>query len=173
MSEECHGRAEFEVVRIAEDLLDAPARDFVDQPGALAQPPTEDRMQQVGFGLGTGRDGEVLRHGTVAESLDLRKHEPHPVTRLAPGAQLGHGALDYRCLRLHEAVETRLHHTPPLRLCADHERKAIARLTAAPADVSTSGASAPTCRCSHGSARVAAAPAAKAAPIMAPRVLRR
>src|SRR5579863_10075338 len=105
MREERHGGAELEVVRMAEDRLDTPPCGLVHQAGARAQARTEDRVLQVGFGLGTGCDGEALCRRTAAESLDLRKHEPHPVTRLAPGAQLRQDLLDDRLLRLDEALE--------------------------------------------------------------------
>src|SRR6185312_835523 len=64
-------------------------------------------MSQVGIGLGKGREGEALRHRAVAESLDLRKDEPHPVTLLASRAKLRHDLIEGWLLRFDEALETR------------------------------------------------------------------
>jgi hypothetical protein len=36
-------------------------------------------------------DGEMLRHRTVAQSLDLREDEPHPVRPLRACHQFGEG----------------------------------------------------------------------------------
>src|SRR5262249_36174473 len=102
---ERHGRPEFEVIRVTEDLLDVAARDLIHQPRALAQPRTQNGMLQVGFSLGVRGDGEVSSRGAVAQSLDLRKHEPHPVGGLASGTKLREDLPDDGLLRVDETVE--------------------------------------------------------------------
>src|SRR5487761_127429 len=106
MREERHARAEFEIVRGAEDLLDAAPCDRSDQLCALAQAWAQDGVAKISFGLGMRRECEALGHRTPAEPLDLRKHEPHPVARLVAGAELRQHPLDDGLLRLNEAVET-------------------------------------------------------------------
>src|SRR5579883_850724 len=112
--EERHGRAEFEMVRIAEYLLDAASLDGVHQACALAKPRPQNRVAHVGFGFAARSYGEVLGRRALARPPDLRKYEPHPMTRLAARAQLRQDRLDHRLLRLDESLETgRCHLAPP------------------------------------------------------------
>src|ERR1035437_6760717 len=47
-TEQCHGRAEFEVVGTAQDFEDRTALDSVDEGGALLEPGAEDVVHQIG-----------------------------------------------------------------------------------------------------------------------------
>ena len=61
--------------------------------GALEQARAEHRVRQVVARLGDPAERIQLRHLAASESGDLGEDEPHPVTALAPGAQLLEGAV--------------------------------------------------------------------------------
>src|SRR5229473_3581788 len=78
---------EFQMIRIAEDVLDGSAVDHGDEPGAFSEPFSELGVIQVFRRFRHRRYGVLLRHCTVAEAFDLRKDVPHPVALLAAGAK--------------------------------------------------------------------------------------
>jgi len=57
------------------------------QPRAFQQARAKDRMLQIRNRFFKGADRVEVRRRTVAESLKLRKDEPHPVAALAAFAQ--------------------------------------------------------------------------------------
>src|SRR5205823_11811791 len=87
--EERHARAEFEVVGVAEDLLDRTALGAVHQPRAFAQARPQDRVREVGTRLLDGGKRIAPCRSARAQTLQLRKDEPHPVALLAAVRKLG------------------------------------------------------------------------------------
>ena len=51
------------------------------------QPRPEDRVSQIGGGFSEAFDGVKAGRGAMAEAVNLRKNEPHPVPLLPPGAE--------------------------------------------------------------------------------------
>src|SRR2546429_8736159 len=94
--EERHARAEFQVIGVAEDLLDRTTLDAVHQPRALAQARPQDRVREIGARLLDGGKRVAPCRGARAETLQLWKDEPHPVAILAPGRKLGTPPVEYR-----------------------------------------------------------------------------
>jgi len=91
--EQGHRGAELERVDLAEDLLGGAAGQAGEDGGAFGQPRAENRVGQVGPGLGQRADRVQPGRRAVAQAGDLREDEPHPVAGLAAGPQLGGGAV--------------------------------------------------------------------------------
>jgi hypothetical protein len=107
LCKKCYGGSELDRIDSAEDLLSAESLMGGDELGAFQQPRPEHRMCQVGPGLRKITDRVRLGRGTAPEPCDLREDEPHPVTGLAPLAQLRY-RLPIRAatvLRLDETLE--------------------------------------------------------------------
>ena len=85
--EERHGRAELEVVGVAEDPLDGSFLDLVHKDCALFKARAEDGMAPVGRGFLKRADAVKVGVGAGAEPLHLRKDEPDPMALLLAGAE--------------------------------------------------------------------------------------
>jgi hypothetical protein len=92
-SEQRHRRAQLDGVDPAEDRLGVASSQLGEHAGALGQPRTQHRMLEIGPRFLERRDRVALRHRAHAQAVELRKHEPHPVSGLAPRAQLAEGRL--------------------------------------------------------------------------------
>lgn len=79
-----HAGAEFQIIWGREDLFSAVTIHAEDKLRTFSESLTQDGVLQVGLGLIKRSDGELLCHSAVAETLDLRKDEPDPVTGLSP-----------------------------------------------------------------------------------------
>ena len=86
--EQRHRRVELLPVGRAEDLTRGASAELGQDPRAVEEPWPEERVGEVALGLGQRGDGVPLRGGAPPEPGDLREDEPHPVRRLATGAQL-------------------------------------------------------------------------------------
>src|SRR5207342_2786542 len=84
--EQGHARAELEVVRRAEQRVRIVAG-AQREPGAFAQAFAQQRVGEIGARFVQRRQAVVLRGRALAESTQLREHEPHPVAGLAAVAQ--------------------------------------------------------------------------------------
>lgn len=105
LGKEGDGGVELEVIRVAEDLIERPPFDTVDQSDTLTEAWTKNRVAEIGAGLGETRDGESLGHGARSEALHLRKDKPHPVRSLLSGCELGSRLGVGGGLRVEEALE--------------------------------------------------------------------
>lgn len=88
VGEERHRGVEFEMVGIAEDVINGTVPDIQDELGAFAETWAEERMIEIGDGLFARRNRIVLRGFAGTEATNLRKDEPHPMGALSAGAQL-------------------------------------------------------------------------------------
>jgi hypothetical protein len=88
VGEERHGGAEFQIVGVAEDLLQRASGERIHQLRALAQARPEQWMRQIGTRLTERADRVRARGGAVAQALELRKDEPHPVAAFLTGREL-------------------------------------------------------------------------------------
>src|SRR5690606_36968388 len=91
----------------AEYVVHRPPRDRIDQARALDQSWAQHGMVEIRPRLLQRSDAIELRTLAETKAGQLREHEPHPVRGLAPGPQFGANLLDYRFLRMDEAVEVR------------------------------------------------------------------
>src|ERR1022692_20583 len=96
---------EFEVVRIAEDILYRPAIDRRDEARAFTQSRAEQRMVQVSLCFVARCDRILLRHSAASESFDLWKNEPHPMALLAARTQFARGLIVDAALGVDEALQ--------------------------------------------------------------------
>src|SRR5687768_14404238 len=96
---------ELQIIRAAEDVVRRPAFYDINQAGAFDEARAENRMREIGPGLVERGYAVELRAMAETQAGKLRKHEPHPVGRLAAGLQfrphLSHDGL----LGADEAVE--------------------------------------------------------------------
>src|SRR5262245_52145738 len=74
-------RVKLQIIRIAKNFVHVASFNLNDKFAALLQTASEYRVLQVSASLVEGSDGKAHRHGTGAESTNLRKDEPHPVAR--------------------------------------------------------------------------------------------
>ena len=100
--EQRHAGAKFEIVRRGEDVVDR-AGGSNDELSALDEARAEYRLLQVGFSFAEAAKPIVLRHGTMPEAAQLRKHEPHPVAVFAPCLELTSNLRKHRGLGVDEA----------------------------------------------------------------------
>lgn len=91
MGEEGHGRAEFEIVRGAEDGVGRFFGMGEDGGRAFEQARAEGFVREIGAGFVKGGQRIALAHGAHAQPGDLREHEPHPMGALVAGAEFGEG----------------------------------------------------------------------------------
>jgi hypothetical protein len=128
VSEQCHRGAELHVIGTAEDLEEGSLRNVDGELGAEFQPGAEDGVVQIGLGFRFRRDRIMLRRRAMAETLDLREDEPHPVALFPPAAQFRADVFEDGALRLDEALQVegiaQLHYlrsapgkTPPFSVC--------------------------------------------------------
>src|SRR5947209_8667645 len=95
----------FQVIGITEDLFHRLPLERIHQARRRRQPRPENRMPQIRFGFLDRRDAEPRGHRAMAQALELREDEPHPVALFAAGPQLGAGLLIYRVLRLNKSLQ--------------------------------------------------------------------
>ena len=103
--EERHRGAQLEHVRKTEDLLGGAPAQREQGLRAFAQAHAQHRMCEVGARFIHATDAVVLRARADAEPGQLREYEPHPMTALAPRAQLGQRIRMDPALRLDEALQ--------------------------------------------------------------------
>src|ERR1700729_1489965 len=96
---------ELQVVGIGKDFVDTSIFHSVHQRRAVTQPFAQNRVREIAPGLMDAGDGKALSHRAYAQSLYLRKDEPHPVRTLFAGEKLGPYLCDTRVLRVDEALE--------------------------------------------------------------------
>lgn len=81
-----HAGAEFQMVRVGEDLFSTSPTYIQHKLRTFSESLTQDRVLQVGLGLIKRSDSELLRHCAVAKTGDLRKDKPDPMAGLSSGS---------------------------------------------------------------------------------------
>ncbi len=106
LREQGHGRMQLQIIGRPHDLMRGPAVDREQGVAALRQARSQNGMNQERLRLAAGFNSVKPGRLAVSQAVELRKHEPHPVSFLSARTQfgdgLGEGAI---VLRRDEALE--------------------------------------------------------------------
>src|SRR4051812_27914940 len=92
-------------IHAAEDVDGATVAEIAKQVAALDESRSQQGMCDVRLGLLQVSQSVQFGRRAATERRELRKDEPHPMARLAPGAQLGQDFIPNRGLRIDESVQ--------------------------------------------------------------------